>query len=317
MKLYVRRSVLLGFILTAVVLFFVTSSTVRLVQREQQTPTELPSPATIIAYISVLGLLGALVLALTFYALRRQAIREKSLLTKESQSRKQIELLQDILTHDMRNYNQIAESNAEILKESLGPDQAHLADEIIKAVNGSSDLIERTKTMAKILATEGRSLKEVGLEDSINRSLSLVAKAYPGKSIILTKPLETRTKVIADDMLDQVFANVISNAVKYTNGVDVPIEIKVDEVAGTVQQSGGKEKGLVKVSVIDQGRGIPDGMKDRVFTRYQNSSSGSGLGLSIVHALITDRYSGRLTVSDRLPGDHTKGTCIEIWLRRA
>ena len=43
-------------------------------------------------------------------------------------------------------------------------------------------------------------------------------------------------------------------------------------------------------------------MKEKAFTRYQNSASGSGLGLSIVYTLVVDRYSGRVRVLDKSEG---------------
>ena len=43
--------------------------------------------------------------------------REETLLENEIRSRRTAELLQDILSHDIRNYNEIAKLNAEVLKE--------------------------------------------------------------------------------------------------------------------------------------------------------------------------------------------------------
>jgi signal transduction histidine kinase len=320
MKTYLSKGVLVGLSISAILLFFITASGVRLAQKYQQSPASLPSAGVIIEYFAALGIVGAVILAFTFSALWRHTIRERALLAKESESRKQTELLQDILTHDMRNYNQIAESNAEMLRDDLDASQIPLVDAIIKAINGSSDLIERTKMMSKIASGDGRHLKDVWLEDSINHSFSLVAKAYPAKTMVLSGPLESRSRVVADDLLDEVFTNVLSNAVKYTDGSQVPIDIKLDEIAGTDKKDDGKAskpRSFVKISIVDGGKGIPDEMKKRAFTRYLDSASGSGLGLSIVHALVVDRYGGKVSVSDRVRGDHAKGTSVEIWLPRA
>jgi CHASE3 domain sensor protein len=267
--------------------------------------------------VYLFGLAATGVIAFTYFALRREFVKEDSLLRKESNSRRQTELLQDILIHDMRNYNQISQSNAEILKQSLGEDRVPLADAIIRAVKGSSELIDRTKTMARIISEEGKNLKDVELEGSVKRSLSLVAGAYPAKSLVLSSPLNSQSKVVADDLLDEVFANVLSNAVKYTSSMQVPIEINVEETVGTGDGTGSGAGKYVKVTITDHGKGVPEGMKDRIFTRYQNSGSGSGMGMSIVHALVVGRYAGRVRVTDRVPGDYTKGTSVEIWLPAA
>jgi signal transduction histidine kinase len=58
-------------------------------------------------------------------------------------------------------------------------------------------------------------------------------------------------------------------------------------------------------------------MKPSVFKRYLETATGSGRGLSIVHALVTDRYRGRVAVRDRVPGDHAKGSTIDLWLPSA
>ena len=72
-----------------------------------------------------------------------------------------------------------------------------------------------------------------------------------------------------------------------------------------------------KLSVSDKGRGIPDNQKNALFRRYLETATGSGLGLSIVHALVTERYGGTVALKDRVEGDFTKGTTAEILLPRA
>jgi CHASE3 domain sensor protein len=271
-------------------------------------------------FVYLFGLAAALVIVFTYYALRREFIKEEALLARESRTRARIQLLQDILTHDIRNYNQISKSNAEVLRESVDAEQVPLVDSIIKAVDGSTGLIGRTRTLAKITSSEKTSLRGVELEDSIRRSLSLIAKAYPAQSVALSSPLEGASKVLADDLLDEVFVNVLSNAVKYTNAARVPIAITIEGVSGTGQANeseAGRGTPYLKVSITDQGKGIPEGMKEKVFTRYQSSATGSGLGMSIVYALVVDRYSGRVRILDRVAGDYTKGTSVEIWLRKA
>jgi CHASE3 domain sensor protein len=284
----------------------------------QSSTTQLAAERLDLVY--VFGLFGTAVIVFTYYALRREFMKEETLLAKESRSRMQTQLLQDILTHDIRNYNQISKSNAEILRENVDAEQVPLVDSIIKAVDGSSGLIARTKTLAKITSSESTNLKAVELEESIGRSLSLIAKAYPAQSVALSSLLEGESKVIADDLLDEVFVNVLSNAVKYTNSARVPIDITIEEGIGTGHADESETSRVtpyLKVSITDHGKGIPEGMKEKVFTRYQNSATGSGLGMSIVYALVVDRYSGRVRILDRVAGDYSKGTSVEIWLRKA
>ncbi|HBB84705.1 MAG TPA: ATPase, partial [Sulfitobacter sp.] len=78
----------------------------------------------------------------------------------------------------------------------------------------------------------------------------------------------------------QVVDNLVSNAVKFSN------------VGATVEGTLTTNNGRVRISIIDKGRGIPEGMEERVFGRFgqldddgQKSTQGSGLGLHISRQL--------------------------------
>lgn len=84
-----------------------------------------------------------------------------------------------------------------------------------------------------------------------------------------------------DHRLLQVFANLISNAVKYS------------VAGGTVEIHIDKQSGFWRVGIRDFGRGIPEAFKDRMFQRFSQADSsdtrekgGTGLGLSISKAIV-------------------------------
>ncbi|WP_455209659.1 PAS domain S-box protein [Kaarinaea lacus] len=86
----------------------------------------------------------------------------------------------------------------------------------------------------------------------------------------------------------QVFANLISNAVKYSPPDDV-VEISIS-----------RHKNFFRVSVNDSGSGIPDEFRSRIFQRFAQADSsdtrekgGTGLGLSICKAIV-ERHHGRI-----------------------
>lgn len=120
---------------------------------------------------------------------------------------------------------------------------------------------------------------------------------------------------LADELLDAVFINILTNAVKYSEGDRVQVEVK-QEPGEMRNPPHGRPVPCWKISISDHGRGIPDRQKQVVFKRYLETAKGSGLGLSIVHALVTDRYHGRVSVRDRVEGDYTKGTTVDVWLPR-
>jgi len=96
-------------------------------------------------------------------------------------------------------------------------------------------------------------------------------------------------RVLADnDRLMQVLTNLLSNAVKHS------------PAGGEVQVGVQRQNGYWRISVVDNGPGIPDSFRDKVFSRFaqadgtdRRKGGGTGLGLSICKAII-DRLGGRI-----------------------
>jgi signal transduction histidine kinase len=146
--------------------------------------------------------------------------------------------------------------------------------------------------------------------------VALIIKAYPDRSVHLSTSVKSDARVVADDLLEEVFTNILSNSVNYTERDEVPVEVEVEEERGKkiLDQ---KPRPYWKISFTDHGKGISDRMKETIFTRYLSTATGAGLGLSIVHALVVERYSGKVAITDRVERDSSKGTKVEVWLPKA
>lgn len=242
---------------------------------------------------------------------------------KDARMRRQAQLLQDILTHDLRNYNQVIKLSAELLKDELKENilVQSLTENMIHAIDGSSSLLERAKGLGKIMAEDKPILSSCNLKEMIDSSVRLIRDAERNKRINVTTNFEDeRAQVVADDLLNEAFLNIFSNSVKYTDVGDVEIQINVALSKRTIPDDLkmiSHDPGYWKILISDKGRGIPNEIKPRLFSRYLESAKGSGLGMSIVHALIVERYGGMVNVRDRALNDSSKGTTIEIFLHRA
>jgi signal transduction histidine kinase len=101
----------------------------------------------------------------------------------------------------------------------------------------------------------------------------------------LPQPLPVRGD---PNRLAQVVANLLSNAIKYS------------PEGGTVEVVGERDDGLVRVSVRDEGFGIPEGLQDKVFGKFfrggaaASGIAGSGLGLTIARSLI-EAHGGQIS----------------------
>ncbi len=82
--------------------------------------------------------------------------------------------------------------------------------------------------------------------------------------------------------------------------------IQAMEEGGRLEISARREEGEdgvsgVRICFADDGPGIPDGMKDRIFNPFFTMrKDGTGLGLAIVHKIIQD-HGGRIDVADNRP----------------
>jgi len=104
--------------------------------------------------------------------------------------------------------------------------------------------------------------------------------------------------------LQQVFNNLVGNALKYSDPGSVRIEI-----------AGGCEDDWAWIRVKDYGEGIPPSKHDSVFEMFyrvgDRDVSGVGMGLAIVRKLV-DAHGGRIELESQ-PG---KGSAFTVWLRR-
>jgi two-component system sensor histidine kinase VicK len=247
---------------------------------------------------------------------------ETELREKEERSRKQAQLLQDVLAHDIRNYNQIIRFNSDMLQvEQDGPRRERLFSMMTSAIEGSTSLIERAKKLGKITSEENVQLRPINVKESLERSLAVVRHANPDRHIEYSYSSDgPEAQAVCDELLDEAFVNIFSNSVRYTKGNDVPIDVRVERFdkdgEDTGNPAGTTKRNYWKIRVADHGVGVPDEVKEKAFRRYLDSAMGSGLGLSIVRALVVERYAGNVMIRDRVPGSRSEGAVVEIWLQR-
>ncbi len=218
------------------------------------------------------------------------------------------ELYLDILGHDINNQNQGILTLLELflLEYSRdGPGRSDIEQALHQAFS-ISDLIRNVKTISGI--DDARiELEPVDALASIERAMKKVRITYPGKDIILnTNGGEQRPRVMANGLLESLIINILGNAVKFDKADPVKLELDIRP----------ENDGFWRFQFSDRGTGVPDNMKEEIFTRLirgNQSSHGSGLGLAIVSG-VTKQYGGRVWVEDRVKGDHTQGARFVLLL---
>ncbi|MCC7554769.1 MULTISPECIES: sensor histidine kinase [Methanoculleus] len=205
----------------------------------------------------------------------------------------------DIMTHDINNANGVALGYADLLEAMLDGGGQEMVRKLRAGVGRSIEIIQNVTTIRRLHSHE-TATKPVDLDAVVRAEIA----HHPGARIAYSG--ET-VRVMADDLLSEVFANLIGNSIKFGDpGV---------EIAVRVEESGDK----VLVSIEDTGPGVSDAVKPTLFTRFArgtSSRSGKGLGLYITRTLV-ERYGGRVWVDDRVPGRPGRGAAFRFILPRS
>lgn len=162
--------------------------------------------------------------------------------------------------------------------------------ESLDAINQEIDHITRmTIDIAELANLEAGNVplkkEEVSFTDIIDNTTRYMLQTLELKGIELEKELPPNLPAIPGDRdrLTRAFANILSNAIKFTS-------------EGKIFIAASAENGKLLVSVADTGVGIPEAAIDRVFDSYymvDPDSRGTGLGLSTAKKII-EMHGGRI-----------------------
>ena len=218
---------------------------------------------------------------------------DKERITEE---KNRTELYVDIMGHDINNLNQSAMANLELIEDdpNLTDDERKSVRDALSAVRGSAGIIDNVRKIQRINEEQIDVIPE-----DLNTLIEACIRETPrpqGKKVVINYAPRPGLLVNGNPLLKEAFCNLIGNAIKYS-GDEVTIDIKVDRIdraAGPVYE----------VVIEDNGHGIPDDVKPKLFRRFQRGTTkahGKGLGLYIVRSLV-EKLGGSVRVEDRVPG---------------
>ncbi|WP_424356923.1 cache domain-containing protein [Methanocella sp. MCL-LM] len=221
------------------------------------------------------------------------------------------ELYLDIMGHDINNLNQVTIGNLELIKDddNLTPDQKEIITDAIKSSTGSASIIDSVRKIQAI-NEEKITYQPEDLDQMIRQCIE-GAPRPDGKSVAINYAPRNGLVIKGTSLMAEVFCNLINNSIKHS-GDSIVIDIAVVEV-----QIAGRK--FYQISVADNGPGIPDSLKEKIFNRFERGDTkahGRGLGLFIVKSLV-ENAGGDVTVADRVPGDYSKGAKFIVSLPAA
>lgn len=173
-------------------------------------------------------------------------------------------------------------------------------DEIKSLLAGIGDGARRTAEIIRSLKNFSRldesDTKPVDLNEGLNSTLVLIRSTFPSHLKVI-KEYEAIPEVeCLPGKINQVFMNLITNAVQAIKSKPQPNE----EEFLTVKTW--QEDHQVKISIKDSGTGMPEDVKQKIFEPFfttKDVGEGTGLGLSIVFRII-ENHQGTIDVLTNL-----------------
>jgi signal transduction histidine kinase len=238
-------------------------------------------------------------LARSFDAMSRQITSDKERITEE---KNRAELYIDVMGHDINNLNQSAIAHLEFIKDDPGltEDERASINAALAAVMGSAGIIGNVRKIQRI-NEERLDIVPENLDSLIMACIKEVPRPK-GKEIVVNYAPHPGLTVSGNPLLKEAFCNLIGNSIKYS-GERVTIDVVVEKTEKAGRQ-------YYDVIIADNGNGIPDDLKPKLFRRLQRGTTkaqGKGLGLYIVRSLV-EKLGGSVSVENRVPGDYTKGS---------
>jgi signal transduction histidine kinase len=218
---------------------------------------------------------------------------------------KHLEHMAEILAHDLKAPGERLEGLAAMVRQTYGASLDERGARWLGMIEENGrELTERVRGILEV-ARLGTRMESVGAVD-VAAVVADVVKARAGE----LEQHRVRMSVQSDippvachrAYLAQIFDNLISNAIKFSSGGPDP-QIRISAVRADEH---------IRISVGDNGPGIPPQQVERVFepfARLNTGVRGSGIGLTIVRRIV-ELYGGRVWIES----DGTAGCTVHFTL---
>jgi signal transduction histidine kinase len=262
-------------------------------------------------YVKVVTATASVATAIALFPLVPKVFRLIDAARQSERRRIEIEQLNQELerfnysvAHDLRSPLRRIASFGQALREDFGGQLSPVAQDYIERMQNSATKMDALISDLLKYATIGRhelALRPIALDEVLAASSALLETEIRDRKAEIVSPTPLPSVVGDATMLHVVFQNLIGNAIKFAAaGARPRVEI-------TAQPADGR----VRVCFTDNGIGIPETARERVFgifERFHPERSGTGIGLAIAHRAI-ERLHGKIGVEPA-----PRGTGTQFWI---
>ncbi len=234
-----------------------------------------------------------------------KAVRQRTASLVHSERMAAVGQLAAGISHEFNNILTVIIAHAELAKLD------NTKESLAKAVDIAIDSAKRASQIARNLLTFSRQSSHerhyVNLQKCCESSLSLLESSMKKSNIEIRKDFPEQLSPVwaSETELQQVLVNIIINAYHAMGD------------GGTLEITARETDGEVALSIRDTGCGIPSENLEKIFEPFFTTKGvwgnsdvpGSGLGLSVVHGIVSS-LGGRIEVESEID----KGTCFTIYI---
>jgi two-component system sensor histidine kinase KdpD len=201
------------------------------------------------------------------------------------------------VSHDLRTPLSTITGAAATLRSRWDRLTEDIRNELLEGITEEADrlsrLLNNLQEVTRLEAGIHLKKEQCPIDEIVGAALHRLEKQLGSRKVQSRFAADLPLVAIDEVLMEQVFINLIENAVKYTP-VDSPIEIEVIRSNETVQ-----------VDVCDRGPGIPKGQEFRLFDKFfrgrTDNTRGAGLGLAICRAIV-EAHGGSIQALNREGG---------------
>lgn len=209
------------------------------------------------------------------------------------------------VSHEIKTPVSSIEGFAKFLKDKdlTDEEREEYANIIIEEAKRLENLTGKILKLSKLNNQEIITNKqEIEVAEQIRKAISLLEPKWSKKDIKINVSLEEKIFLGDEDLIFQVWVNIIDNAIKFSNEGE-SIDIKVYE-----------KDGNINVEIKDHGIGMKEEELEKVYDRFyqidrSHSKEGSGLGLAIVKRIV-ELSEGKIEIKSK----ENKGTTVIVKL---
>ncbi len=209
------------------------------------------------------------------------------------------------VTHELKSPIAAVKLNLQTIQKRRLTDaqQTLLVERCVAEANRLNDLCNNLLLASRLESQQYQHVQEAfSFSELLGDTLDNYNSRYPGR---FDENISGECPVVGDRMLLQmVVSNLLENAIKYSPA-DAPVHVSLN-----------CKNGLAILEIADEGIGIPDEEKGRIFEKFYRvgaentrSTKGTGLGLFITRRIL-QQHRGQVSVRDHLP----QGSIFEIRL---